>query len=353
MHAKTLNKAGNYVLRFFLYIALILCHWTSAQNLNAPSQIGSSPASKNSNAPVNQYPNKAVKVIVSYPPGGSTDIVARVLFQQISESTGQQFIIENRPGAGGNIGAEFVAHAPPDGYTLLIATTAHAINMSLFKQLGYDIQRDFESVSLLTQGPLVIVANPKFPANNVRELIALAKGGTPISFASSGNGQSTHLAAELFNTMVGIKMQHIPYKGSAPAVSDVMSAQVQVMFDTTLSSMPFVRSGRLKALAVTGSQRSASAPEIPSVAESGIAALTNYEVYAWNGVLTPAGTPRAVILKLNEEIKKAMLTPAVRDKFSAQGFAPIGNSADQFSNFIKDEVDKWSKTVKATGATID
>ena len=298
----------------------------------------------------NKYPSKAVKIIVSYPPGGSTDIVARILFQQISESTGQQFIIENRAGAGGNIGAELVAHSPADGYTLLIATTAHAINMSLFKQLGYDIQQDFVPVSLLTQGPLVLVANPKFAANNVHELIALAKGGTPISFASSGNGQSTHLSAELFNSMAGIKMQHIPYKGSAPALSDVMAGQVEVMFDTTLSAMPFIKAGKLKALGVTGSQRSQAAPEIPTIAESG---LNGYEVFAWNGVLAPAGTPKAVIVQLNEEIKKAMLNPNVREKFNAQGFAGIGNSPEHFSSFLKDEVEKWSKTVKASGATVD
>jgi len=298
----------------------------------------------------NNFPSKAVKIIVSYPPGGSTDIVARTLFQQISETTGQQFIIENRPGAGGNIGAEFVAHSPADGYTLLIATTAHAINMSLFKQLGYDIQKDFVPVSLLTQGPLVLVANPKFAANNVHELIVLAKGGKPISFASSGNGQSTHLSAELFNSMAGIKMQHIPYKGSAPALSDVMAGQVEVMFDTTLSAMPFIKAGKLKALGVTGSQRSQVAPEIPTISESG---LNGYEVFAWNGVLAPGGTPKAVILQLNEEIKKAMVNPNVREKFSTQGFAAIGNSPEQFTSFLKDEVEKWSKTVKASGATVD
>lgn len=297
------------------------------------------------------YPNKPVRVVIPYPPGGPTDIVARVLFQQVSESTGQQFLLDNRAGAGGNIGAEIVAKAPADGYTLLIATTAHAINMSLFKNLNYDVQKDFAPVSLLTQGPLVLVAHPQFPANSVKEVIELAKskpGG--LNFASSGNGQSTHLSAELFNTMAGIKMSHVPYKGSAPALTDVMSGQVDVMFDTTLSAMPFVKAGKLKALGLTSPVRSPAAPEVPTIAESG---LPGYEVFAWNGVLAPAGTPKSIIQLLNDHIRKAMLLPQVRDKFSAQGFAASWNSPDNFGIFLKNEVDKWTRTVKASGATLD
>ena len=241
-------------------------------------------------APAAAYPVKPVKVIVPYPPGGPTDIVARVVFQQVSDSTGQQFIVENRAGAGGNIGAEAVARAPADGYTLLVATTAHAINMSLFKNLNYDVLKDFAPVTLLTQGPLVLVATPAFPAANVRELIALAKAKpNTLNFASSGNGQSTHLSGELFNTMAGIKLAHVPYKGSAPALTDVIGGQVPLMFDTMLSAMPFVKTGKLKALAVTSAQRSPAAPELPTVAESG---LPGYEVVAWNGLLAPAGTPQ-------------------------------------------------------------
>ena len=261
-------------------------------------------------APANaqSYPNKPVRVVVPYPPGGPTDIVARVLFQQVSEATGQQFLVDNRAGAGGNIGAEIVAKSPADGYTLLIGTTAHAINMSLFKNLSYDVQKDFAPVSLLTQGPLVLVAHPQFPANSIKEVIELAKsksGG--LNFASSGNGQSTHLSAELFNTMAGIKMSHVPYKGSAPALTDVMSGQVDVMFDTTLSAMPFVKAGKLKALGLTSPVRSPAAPDVPTIAESG---LPGYEVFAWN--------------------------------------AP-----ENFGVFVKNEVDKWSRTVKASGATLD
>ena len=297
------------------------------------------------------YPSKPVRVVVPYPPGGPTDIVARVLFQQVAESTGQQFLIDNRAGAGGNIGAEAVAKAPADGYTLLIGTTAHAINMSLFKSLNYDVQKDLAPVSLLTQGPLVLVTHPQFPANSVKELIdmARAKPGS-LNFASSGNGQSTHLSAELFNSMAGTKMVHVPYKGSAPALSDLMSGQVGIMFDTTLSAMPFVKAGKLKALGVTSPQRTPAAPDMPTIAESG---LPGYEVFAWNGVLVPAGTPKAIITQLNEEIRKAMQLPQVRDKFSAQGFAASWNTPEQFGVFVRNEVDKWARTVKASGATLD
>ena len=297
------------------------------------------------------FPAKPVRVVVPYPPGGPTDIVARVLFQQVAEATGQQFLIDNRAGAGGNIGAELVAKSPPDGYTVLIGTTAHAINMSLFKNLGYDVQKDLMPVSLLTQGPLVLVAHPQFPASSIKEVIELAKtkpGG--LNFASSGNGQSTHLSAELFNTMAGIKMAHVPYKGSAPALTDVMSGQVDVMFDTTLSAMPFVKAGKLKALGLTSAVRSPAAPDVPTIAESG---LPGYEVFAWNGVLVPAGTPKAIIQQLNDHIRKAMLLPQVKDKFSAQGFAASWNSPESFGVFLKTEVDKWSRTVKASGATLD
>lgn len=297
------------------------------------------------------YPNRPVRVVIPYPPGGPTDIVAHVLFQQVSEATGQQFILDNRAGAGGNIGAEVVAKSPADGYTLLIGTTAHAINMSLFKNLNYDVLKDFAPVSLLTQGPLVLVTHPQSPANSVKELIELAKtkpGG--LNFASSGNGQSTHLSAELFNTMAGIKMSHIPYKGSAPALTDLVSGQVDLMFDTTLSAMPFVRSGKLKALGLTSPVRSAAAPDVPTISESGLA---GYEVFAWNGVFVPTGTPKVIIQQLNEHIRKAMLLPSVKDKFTAQGFAASWNSPENFSLFLKNEVDKWGRTVKASGATID
>ena len=297
------------------------------------------------------YPAKPAKVVVPYPPGGPTDIVARVVSQKLSEQMGQQFIVENRPGAGGNIGAEAVAKSPGDGYTLLVATTAHAINPSLFKSLGYNLTKDFAPVSQLTGGPLVIVANPSVPAKNVQELIALAKAkpGT-LNYASSGNGQSTHLSAELFGTMAGIKMNHIPYKGSAPALTDVMGGQAALMFDTMLSAMPHVKNGKLKAIAVTSAARSPAAPDVPTVAESG---LPGYEAIAWNGLLVPASTPAEVVAKLNAELKKALDAPDVKDRFSAQGFGAAWNTREAFAKFLQAELDKWAKVVKVSGATLD
>ena len=297
------------------------------------------------------FPNKPVKLVVPYPPGGPTDIVARVVGQKLSEQTGQQFIVDNRAGAGGNIGAEAVARSPADGYTLLVATTAHAINMSLFRKLGYNTLKDFAPVSPLTHGPLVIAANPALPAQNVRELIALARAKPgAINFASSGNGQSTHLSGELFNAMAGVKMTHVPYKGSSPALTDVMGGQASLMFDTMLSAMPFVKSGKLKALAVTSAKRSPAAPDLPTVAESG---LPGYETIAWNGIVAPTGTPKEVIARLSAELKRALEMPEVREKFAAQGFAAAWSTPEEFAAFLKAEVDKWAPVVKASGATID
>ncbi len=250
------------------------------------------------------WPAKPITVVVPYPPGGPTDIVARVVAQGLGDELKQTIIIDNRSGAGGNIGADMVAKAAPDGYTLLLATTAHAINMSLFKNLNYDTRKSFAPVSLLTSGPLVIVTRPDLPASNVRELIELAKS-TPgkLTFASSGNGQSTHLAAELFGAMAGVRMVHVPYRGSAPALTDVMGGQADIMFDTMLSSMPYVNGGKLKALTVTGAARSPAAPNVPTVAEAG---LPGYEATAWNGLLAPAGTPASVVDRLNSALQKVL-----------------------------------------------
>jgi tripartite-type tricarboxylate transporter receptor subunit TctC len=297
------------------------------------------------------YPNKPVKVIVPYPPGGPTDIVARSVAQKLSEQTGQQFIVDNRGGAGGNIGAEAAKNSPADGYTLVVATTAHAINRTLFKQLNYDLMKDFAPVSQLTAGPLVIVANPTVPANNVKELVALAKSKPgEIAFASSGPGQSTHLAAELFSSRAGVKMTHVPYKGSAPALTDTMGGQTAIFFDTMLSAMPHVRAGKLKAIAVTSAQRSPAAPDIPTVAESG---LPGYEAIAWNGLLAPAGTPKEVVAKLNAELKKVLELPEIRERFAAQGFAAAYSTPEAYASFLNAEVEKWAKVVKVSGATVD
>ncbi|MFA1683039.1 tripartite tricarboxylate transporter substrate binding protein [Achromobacter dolens] len=297
------------------------------------------------------WPTKPITLVVPYPPGGPTDIVARVVAQGLGDELKQTIIVDNRSGAGGNIGADMVAKAAPDGYTLLLATTAHAINMSLFKNLNYDTRKSFAPVSLLTSGPLVIVTRPDLPASNVRELIALAKS-TPgkLTFASSGNGQSTHLAAELFGAMAGVRMVHVPYRGSAPALTDVMGGQADIMFDTMLSSMPYVNGGKLKALAVTGAARSPAAPNVPTVAEAG---LPGYEATAWNGLLAPAGTPASVVDRLNGALQKVLGRADIQQKFAAQGFAPAWKTPADTARFLDVEVDKWAGVVKTSGATVN
>ncbi len=303
------------------------------------------------NATAQTWPARPVKLVVPYPPGGPTDIVARVIGQRLQAQTGQPFVVENRPGAGGNTGAEAVARSAPDGYTLLVGTTAHAINPSLFKNLSYNFSRDFAPISQLTSGPLVVVVHPALPAKSIGELITLAKADPgKLNFASSGNGQSTHLSAELFNTVAGTQIKHIPYKGSAPALADTIGGQTQLMFDTMLSAMPHVRAGKLRALAVTSAKRSPAAPEIPTVAESG---LPGFEAIAWNGLLAPAGTPRDVLLKISTELRGAMEQPDVRERFEAQGFAAAWNTPEAFSTFIGAEIEKWGRVVKVSGATVE
>ncbi|MEC3768391.1 MULTISPECIES: tripartite tricarboxylate transporter substrate binding protein [Cupriavidus] len=297
------------------------------------------------------FPARPIRLVVPYPPGGPTDIVARVVGQKLSDRLGQPLVVENRPGAGGNIGAETVARAAPDGYTLLVATTAHAINMTLFRKPGYDTRKDFAPVSLLTRGPLVLVTAPATPAGNVAELIALARARPgQVTFASSGNGQSTHLAAELFNSMAGVRMTHVPYKGSAPALTDVMGGQATVMFDTMLSAMPFVRDGKLRALAVTGAARSPAAPDTPTIAQSG---LPGYEATAWNALLAPAGTPPAVLDTLGTALKSVLDDADVRARFATQGFAAEWTAPAATATFLDREIDKWARVIKASGATVD
>jgi tripartite-type tricarboxylate transporter receptor subunit TctC len=297
------------------------------------------------------WPTRPIRMVVPYPPGGPTDIVARVVGQKLSERLGQTVVVDNRPGAGGNIGADAVAKAAPDGYTMLVATTAHAINMTLFSKPGYNTRTDFAPVSMLTSGPLVLVTAPSTPAGSVAELVAMARANPgKVTFASSGNGQSTHLAAELFDSMAGVRMTHVPYKGSAPALTDVMAGQATVMFDTMLSAMPFVRDGKLRALAITGATRSPAAPDVPTMAQAG---LPGYEATAWNALLVPAGTPAAVQSRLSEALKAVLNQDDVRARFASQGFAATWTSPAATGQFIAREIDKWGKVVKASGATID
>ena len=297
------------------------------------------------------WPARPVRIVVPYPPGGSTDITARFLSDKLTQALGQRFFIDNRPGAGGNVGMEAAAQSAPDGYTVAVATTAHAINMSLFQSLNYHTLRSFAPVALLTENPLVLVVNPSLPVKSVAELIALAKekpGG--LNYASSGNGQSTHLAAELFASMAGIKLVHVPYRGSAPAIADVIAGHVQIMFDTTQSVLTHVDDGRVRALGMTSSSRLPAASSIPTLQESG---LGGYEAIAWNGFLVPKGTPEAVVARLNAEVVRALADPELAERFRKLGATTRPTSPSEFSTYIASEIEKWGKVVRDSGAKVE
>jgi tripartite-type tricarboxylate transporter receptor subunit TctC len=299
------------------------------------------------------YPTRPIRIVVPFPAGGTTDILARAVAQKLTEATGQTVVVDNRPGAGGNIGAELVAKSAPDGYTLLMGTVGtHAINASLYKAMPFDHVRDFAPVILVAGVPNVLVVNPAVPANSVQELIAYGRANPgKLNFASSGSGTSIHLAAELFKTTTGVQMAHIPYKGSAPALVDLMGGQVQLMFDNLPSALPQIKAGKLRALAVTSAQRSAALPDVPTVAESG---LPGFEASSWFGLLAPAATPKDIIAKLNGEVAKWLATPEAREKLAAQGaIVAAGLTPDDFVRHIAAETTKWQKVVKDSGAKVD
>jgi tripartite-type tricarboxylate transporter receptor subunit TctC len=291
------------------------------------------------------YPARPVRFIVPFAAGGGTDLVARLTAQKLNERLGQPFIVENRPGAGGIVGTEMVARAKPDGHTLVVVSGSHTINPSLHKTLPYDSLRDFAPVTKLVAGPALLVVHPSVPAHDVRELIALAKTkpGT-LSFASSGNGSPPHLAGELFKWMAGVDMVHIPYKGNGPAYADLVSGQVQLMFPNIASSLPYVRGGRLRALAVTSKQRAKAAPEIPTIAESG---LPGYDLSSWFGLLAPAGTPPAIVSRLQREIATIYRDPQVRDTIAATGVDPVANAPDEFTAELQAEMTQWARLFAA------
>lgn len=297
------------------------------------------------------YPGKPIRIVVPFPPGGGTDIVARILTQKLSESFGANFVIDNRAGAGGSIGTEMVAKAPPDGYTLGIVSGSHAINPSLYSKLPFDAVRDFAPVTMLVSGPGLLVVHPSLPVKTVKELIALAKGKPgQLNYASAGNGTPPHLAGELFKSMAGVDMVHVPYKGNTPAFVDLISGQVSLSFPTIPSALPHVQAGRLRALAVTSRKRSAVMPQLPTIAESG---LPGYDTSSWFGMLAPAGTPREIVRKLQQESAKVLQLRDVREKLLSQGLEPAGSTPEEFAATIESEIAKWAKVVKASGARVE
>jgi tripartite-type tricarboxylate transporter receptor subunit TctC len=292
------------------------------------------------------YPNRTVKIVVPYPPGGIGDTVTRALAQGLGEQMGQPFVIDNKPGASQMIGAELVAKAPPDGYTLFLGSvTSLAINVNSQKRMSYDPVRDFAPVSMAFFSPLYLVVNPAVPANTVRELIALAKAQPgKLTFASIGQGGSIHLAGELFRSMAGLDMTHVPYKGSAPALTDVIGGQVSLMFDAGVSALPQVRSGKLRGLAVTSAKRSASAPDLPTVAEAGN--LPGYEATIWFGLVAPAATPRDIVGRIAQEFARVARQPALRERFAPQGVELASSTPEEFADIIRAEIPKWGKVLK-------
>ena len=305
-----------------------------------------------SGAHAQAWPAKPIKWVVPFAPGGTTDILARTIGDKLAIALGQPVIIENKPGAGGGVGADYTAKAPADGYTIMGGTiSTHAINASLYKSLPYDPVKDFAPITLIARVPNMLVVNPDVPAKNVAELIALMKASpAKYTFASSGNGTSQHLSGELFKTIAGVEMQHIPYKGSPPALQDVVGGQVTMTFDNITTAWPLAKGGKLRALAVTTAKRSSVAPEVPTLAESGLA---GYEVGSWQGVFAPAGTPPEIVKRLNAEIVKIIRMPDVNEKLTALGAEPVGNTPEEFGALVRAEVGKWADVVKKSGAKVD
>ena len=294
------------------------------------------------------YPTKPIRLILPFPPGGSTDIVARLIGQKLTESWGVQVLVDNRPGAGGNVAAEVAAKAPPDGHTLFQVNVANAIGATLYPKLNYDLVTSFAPVTQLASTPYVLLAHPSVPARNTRELVALAKARPGVlTYASAGAGSATHLSGELLKALSGTDILHVPYKGTGPAVTALLSGEVALYFTTVPAAVPLVKTDRVRALGVTSSKRTPLMPEVAPIAD---ADLKGYETSTWHGILVPAATPREVVQKLNGEIVKILAQPDVREKLLGQGLEPIGGTPEQFGAYIKAEIAKWAKVVKASGA---
>jgi tripartite-type tricarboxylate transporter receptor subunit TctC len=296
------------------------------------------------------YPAKAARIVVGYPPGGPTDLLARIVAQKLTESWGQQVLVDNRPGASGMIGAEITVRAAPDGYTLLMVPVTYAVTPSLYPKMTYDATKDLAPVAQVAAAPFILVVHPTLPVKTVRDLITLARSRPgQLNYASASTGGMPHLAGALFNTMTGVKMIHIPYKGAAPATTDLLAGQVQLMFNNMLSAMPQVKNGRLRAIAVTSTKRSAAAPELPAIAET----VPGYEASGWYGALAPAATPRELVARINSDMNRAMKLPDVAQRLAGDGVEAVGTTPEQFGIYLRAEIAKWAKVVKNSGMRTD
>ncbi|MBK6007934.1 tripartite tricarboxylate transporter substrate binding protein [Ramlibacter ginsenosidimutans] len=299
----------------------------------------------------NAWPEHPIKLVVPYPAGGNADSTARLLATQLSHRLGQQVVVDNRPGGGGTIGAGLVAKAPADGYTLLLDATAFTVNPSLYPKLPYDAAKDFAPISQITRVPMLLVVPPNSPLKSVGDLVHAARGNPgKLSFASAGNGGAQHLAGELFKQGAKISMTHIPYRGGAPALTDLAGGTVDLMFSATSASGPFVKAGKLRALAITSAKRSPDWPQLPTIGES---VVPGFEVYEWNGLFAPARTPPAVTARLEKETRAALATPELRQRLADLGAQPVGSSSAEFTQFVRSETAKWGQVVKASGIHVD
>ena len=297
------------------------------------------------------YPSKPIRLVLPYPPGGGTDVIARPLAQKLTEQLGQQVMVDNRGGAGGNIGMEFVAKSPADGYTLLFALTAqYAVNLSLYPKLPYDPVRDYAPISLLANAPYLLVVHPALPAKSVAELVALVKARPgQLSYSSSGNGSGAHLAGEMLRSLARVEIVHVPYKGAGPAMPDLIAGQVQLSFITYTAAGPHIKTGRLRALGVTTAKRSPTLPDLPAIGET----VAGYDSAVWYGFAAPAGTPPEIVSKLNAEVLRVLAAPDFRSRITLEAVSPIGSTPEEFGSFMKSEIVRWAKVVKDSGAKVD
>ncbi len=298
------------------------------------------------------YPSKPIRLLVGFPPGGSTDILSRMMGQKLADALGQQVVIDNRAGAAGNLASELVAKGNPDGYTLLMATvSSHGINPGLYKKLPYDPVKDYAPVTLIASYPLILAVHPAVAVKNVKDLIALAKAKPgQVRFGSSGNGSPGHLSGEIFKSMAGVELLHVPYKGGAPSTIAVLGGEVQITFATLPGVMPHIKSGKLTGPAVTTIKRSPALPDVPTIAESGLA---GFDVSSWAGLMAPAGTPKPILNRLHAAAIKALVSADVRERLAGEGAEPVGNTPEQFAAFVKTELAKWALAIKQAGAQID